>query len=96
MNDEAKAEVKFVEVTWTRALKVWWSFTWRSTLYSSLVVFVIGFISVFATKISGDPQILSVATLIIGLGCGIYIVVAVMEMVLKKEWSDFRIALIEK
>lgn len=96
MNDEVKAEVKFVEVTWTRALKVWWSFTWRSTLYSSLVGLVIGFISVFATKISGDPQILSVATLIIAFGCGIYIVVAVMEMVLKKEWSDFRIALIEK
>lgn len=96
MNDELKTEMKFVEVTWIRAFKVWWSFTWRSTLYSFLVGLVIAFISVFAAKISEDPQIVNAASLIIVFGCTIYIAVAVMGIVLKKEWSDFRIALIEK
>ena len=40
-------QVKFVELTWGRVVKVWWSLIWRGLLFGFLGGFIIGFIIAF-------------------------------------------------
>jgi len=86
MNEEEKQEIKFVEVTWKRALKVYlkiWGIVLPYYILIGMVIFV------------GKPFpdylviIVMVVSIIVGLFFGI-------KGVLKRQYSDFRIALIEK
>lgn len=90
-----------VEVTWKRATKVWWSFTWRAVLAGFVAGLVIGIaatvISVFVDPYGGTDAAMAVldgplATLALWV---ILIPIAVwaMRSTLTNGYSDFYITL---
>lgn len=90
-------ETKFVEVTWKRVVKVWWSLVWRYLLYSTLVGVGIGFILGLVLAIVGAfPEVIAKICGITGLVFAIPVSIVVTRIVLKKRYSDFKIALIEE
>jgi ABC-type uncharacterized transport system permease subunit len=90
-------EVEFVEVTWLRAVKVWWSLLWRTVLFVFLASAVIGFIlGMIMGLFKAEPQAIITTSIIIGYIVSILIGIAVTRIVLKKEYSDFKLALIAK
>lgn len=97
MIDEINTEVKFASVTWMRAIKVWWSLTWRILLFGFFGGFLIGLILGFILAIMRiDAKTITAICRIAGMVIGIPIGIFVIKIILKKEFSDFRIALIEK
>ena len=101
MTDEVRREVEFVEVTRTRALKVLWSLTWRVGGLSSLAGLLVGIISAIVSVIARvDPEtglrLTLLASGIVALIVAPFVGSVVMRMLLKKQFSDFRIALIKQ
>ena len=89
------AEVKIVEVTWRRAFKVWWSFMWRATLFGFLGGVLIGFIIGVIMQIAGaSTDTIKAVCQIAGMIISIPIGIAVIRIILKKEYPDFKVALI--
>jgi F0F1-type ATP synthase membrane subunit c/vacuolar-type H+-ATPase subunit K len=86
---------KTLEVTFSRATKVWWSLLWRAILFGTLAGgaagFVIGIICA-AARVAPEqmPRYGGLAGLAVGIPVGIWVV----QTVLKKSWSDFRIVLV--
>ena len=96
MTDEVKREVEFVEVTWTRAVKVFWGFSWRAFLILLLAWLAIGTISAILFVVVGDPEtaetvrtIGKFVALIMYFPVGVF----VTKIILQTRFSDFRIVL---
>ena len=88
-------EVEFVELTWLRTLKVWWSLLWRNLLFSTLAAASIGSIlGFFMGLIKINPQIVKIVTIFFGYISLLIVSIMVTRSVLNKDYSDFRIALI--
>ncbi|MBV8318129.1 MAG: hypothetical protein JOZ53_24560 [Planctomycetaceae bacterium] len=97
-----------VGITWGRATKVWWSLTWRWLLFSVItcvittfisgfvIGFVIGFIKGAAGVSVSNQTIETVSTVAVwtGVFTSIPVGIWVVRSVLRKSWSDFRIALV--
>jgi ABC-type dipeptide/oligopeptide/nickel transport system permease component len=84
-----------LEITWLRALKVWWSIVWRTLLYSLIISILVGIpIGIAAATLGLDQE--SAARLGRSLGSllGLFIAVWVVKIVLGKSFSDFRIVLV--
>jgi hypothetical protein len=89
-----------LDVTWSRALKIWWAIFWRCTLISlasSLVLLVVVAVFALGLGISGEAvgafdrsRILQ----FIFFGIGAVISLVVTKVVLNLRWAGFRIALI--
>ena len=95
MNEYKK--VQLVEVTWKRALRIWFSLTWSSLFFGSLLCYIVGFIIGFIGGIVGENLILfRTANIIINCFVGIAVGVWVTSLIFKKQFSDFQIALITK
>jgi predicted lipid-binding transport protein (Tim44 family) len=86
-----------VDVTWGRAAKVWWSLMWRSALFGGIAGGLVGFVMGFIMGGAGASR-QSIQTLTFGVGgvVAIPVGISVVRHVLKKSWSDFRIALVPK
>lgn len=97
-----------LDVTWARALKVWWSLMWRGVLYGlvagigtgAIVGFVLAVVVYVAESAGlkgiGDPiggLMSSIGGLFGGIA-GAAVGVWVVRNILRKSWSDFRIVLL--
>jgi len=97
MTDWANSEAKFASLTWTRVLKVWWALTWRMVLFCFAGGFIMGFIvGLLMVILKMDRQTTMVACQIAGMIISMPIGLYVTKIILQKEFSDFRIALIKK
>ena len=89
--------VQIVDVTWKRALRIWLSLTWSSLFFGSLFCYVVGFVIGFIGGIVGENlTFFRTANIIINCIVGIAVGVWVTGLMFKKQFSDFRIALIAK
>ena len=79
--------VKEIDVTWLRALKVWWSITWRSMLLGFFICVLV----TFAMFAFGLKEYVGLTTSIIGILVGI----AAVKFVLGKTYKDFRLVLVK-
>ena len=85
----------YLEVTWGRAARVWWSFMWRTIVFAALAGGVIGFVTGGILGAAGaSSQAISGIVTWLGLAIGIPVGIWVTRIVLRKSWSDFRIALV--
>ena len=75
-----------VEVTWGRAIKVWWSLAWRGVLFGGVAGLIAGIIMMLAG--AGESGVRAAG--LIGIPVGMWVV----KMVIGTEYSDFRIALV--
>ncbi|MBV8313498.1 MAG: hypothetical protein JOZ53_00930 [Planctomycetaceae bacterium] len=87
-----------VEITWGRATKVWWSLTWRWSLFVVITGFISGFVIGFLKSAAGaSNQTIETVKIVAnwtGVFLGIPVYIWVVRSVLRKSWSDFRIALV--
>lgn len=88
-----------LEVTWKRAVKVWWSYLWRNVLAvagAMIVSSIVGAILGFVLTLAGLPRdiIQNVATPI-GLLIGILFSIIPIKLILGKDFGEFRLVLIE-
>ncbi len=84
-----------LEVTWGRALRIWWSIVWRGTLYGSIAIYFARFIAfeigiaLRASQVSMDTWA-TVAGAVVGISVGMWVVKRVMKL----RYSRFRVALL--
>jgi hypothetical protein len=45
-----------MNLSWGKALPIWWSIAWRGTIYGALGGFVLGFIGGFASALMHEPE----------------------------------------
>jgi uncharacterized protein with PQ loop repeat len=92
--NDSKSE--FVEVTWMRTLKICWSLFWMEMVFvliaSVISGVIIGVLSVSGVDKKGPTMISNVVTGILDIPVSLII----LRYVLKKKYSDFRIALIKR
>jgi hypothetical protein len=88
-----------LEVTWKRAVKVWWSYLWRNiiALIGAVIIGgVIGGIFGFILGMLGaSEEIVQLVVTPIGFIIGIGISIVPIKMILGKDFGDFRLVLIE-
>jgi hypothetical protein len=86
-----------LEVTWGRVVSVWWLLAWRGLLGSLLIGTAVGFViglAGFAAGISLEAvNVLSTAA---GAAVGLLWAMVVARMALKKQYREFRLALIPR
>jgi uncharacterized membrane protein YeaQ/YmgE (transglycosylase-associated protein family) len=86
-----------IEVTWLLALKVWWSYTWRSVILGLIGSFIPTFFIGFIGAVVGVPkEPISVICGIIGGVIGLIISIYVMKKILSKKYKAFSVALIKE
>jgi len=91
------AELNFVEVTWQRALKVWWSLIWRGLLFTFLATGAVGLAIGFIMElIKLNPEVIRTVCIIAGYVVCIPVGIIVTKSILNKHYSDFKIVLINK
>lgn len=84
-----------IEITWLRALKIWWSIVWRILLYSAAFSVLVGIpIGIAAAALGLDPEAAGQVGRILGTLMGLVIAVWVVKIVMGKSFSDFRIVLV--
>lgn len=85
------------EVSWSRALKVWWSLMWRIALWGALAGGILGFVIGALGAVAGADA--AVVSGVIGIG-GMLLAIPVgiwcVRTVLQASWSDFQIRLVGK
>jgi len=91
-----------LDVTWGHALRVWWAFAWRFISLTIITGFVcgcaIGFVVGFIMGMLRLPRIqIQLLVQLVAFPVGVLLSVLagiwVMRMVLRKQFSDFRIVL---
>jgi hypothetical protein len=87
----------FLEPTFKRSARIWWAWVWRSAVFSgaaglfgSLVLSLSGILDRVSEK---TGQYLGVA---IGIALAVPVGIWVFQMVLEKEFGEFRIRLVPK
>jgi hypothetical protein len=82
-----------LDVTWTRAMKVWWALVWRAALAGLVVGAILGALGGIGVALTGrgDPGTVGGALGTIGsLPASIYVV----RQILRKRFRDFTIRLV--
>lgn len=86
-----------IDVTWGRAAKVWWSLAWRMLLFTVAVSFVAGGILGFVGAMLGaSQQTVSTLGFLIGVAVGVPIGIWIIKLIIGKNYSDFRLALVPR
>lgn len=84
-----------LEITWLRALKIWWSLTWRVMLFGAVAGFLIGIpAGIVMGMLNLDPGLGEVVLQLVMLPIWFALGVWVTHRVLRLEYADFRLALI--
>lgn len=97
MGTTAGANTGFLEPTFKRAARVWWAWVWRSAifggaagLFGSLVLSLSGILERISEKAG---QYLGLA---VGLALAVPIGVWVFQIILEKDFGEFRVRLVPK
>lgn len=89
-----------LEVTWGRAVRVWWAYAWRN-LIALVAAVVIGGIAGgligFIMGVAGaDAKTIRMATLPIGVILGLVVSIVPFKLILGKDFGEFRLLLVQK
>lgn len=89
-----------LEITWKRAVRVWWSYLWRNLIavISGLIVGGgIGGVLGFVMGRMGVPrQVIMFVTALIGGVLGLLISIVPIKLILGKDFGEFRLVLLRK
>ena len=96
MNEEIKQDVKLIDVTWKRAIKIYWSMLWRIIILSLIApIIMIYTIGIILHQIEGTNSIFMSFLPFLCIVFTIIVSFFVLKSTLNKQYSDFRISLIE-
>lgn len=86
-----------VEPTIGIGLKLWWAFTWRGAFFGVLGAIAIGVVlGIVGALIKLDPVIVAMASGIIGLVYGIYMMAWAVRRVMIKGFGRYRLTVVEQ
>ena len=89
-----------VEITSLRALRIWWSFTWRNaiaTLVTIMISMVIGFFLGMVLALAHvAPLVIRLVAMPIGFVIGLIVSYVPLRMILGMDFGEFRLALVAK
>lgn len=89
-----------LEVTWGRAIRVWWAYVWRNVLAAIAAMFigaiVGGLLGLILGMLGVPTETIRIITMPIGLILGLVISVFPIKMILGKDFGEFRLVLIQK
>lgn len=89
-----------LEITWNRAIRVWWSYLWRNLIaivVAMIIGMILGFIIGFIMGAMGFPILaIQIVTAPLGFVIGLGISVVPMKMILGKDFGEFRLVLLAK
>lgn len=87
-----------LEVTWKRALRVWWSYIWRSLIAIILGLVVAIIVGVFLGLIMGvmgsSEQLTSYVSNGFGFLIGLATSIIPIKLILNKSFGEFRLVLV--
>ncbi len=86
--------MQILQITWLRALKIWWSLAWRSVVFGSIAAFLAGLIVGSLSSVLGNNHLTNIYVQSAGLLVGIPVGILVVKIVLSKEFKDYRIVLL--
>lgn len=86
--------MRIIEVTWSMAFRVWWSFFWRAMLFSILGSFGIGFVLGIFGAVLGIKPVTGALSIILGMVFGFVVTFWAMKKVLYKRFSEFSVVCI--
>src|SRR5437879_12674798 len=82
----------YIQPTLGHALRVWWAFYWRSTLFGFVIVFVISLLLGIAGRAAGLSQpLILLAARVESLVCTFIVTLFPMQRVLLKNYQRFQI-----
>jgi len=83
------SETIYLELTFRRALGIWWAYFWRHMLYGGFAVLIVGFLErLFGL---GGKHLLSIVSTILIMAAVSFVMLGV---VLHKQFRDFSIRLV--
>jgi len=86
-----------IEVKWSHAIQIWWSWCWRTMVIVSPLSFLVGVAAgIIMTILNIDIEKNTLPLQVIGLCIGFYFSIRVLKMILGKSFNGYRIALIKK
>jgi len=93
--DTLTPDPQFLEPTFKRATILWWALLWRGVLLAGGAGLVVGFVEGFVGSMAGVSSdtirnLNYISGLIVGIPVGIYVV----QVVLRKQFSEFTIRLV--
>ncbi|MDY0195316.1 MAG: hypothetical protein WC253_00150 [Sulfurovaceae bacterium] len=87
-----------LEVTWSRAIKVWWSYVWRnliaiiaSMIMGGIAGFIIGFVM---AAFGAEKETMKTTAIIVGFIIGVAISIVPIKMILGMNFGEFRLVLL--
>lgn len=88
-----------LDVTWKRAIRVWWAYLWRSliaVIVASVLAGIVGGIIGFIMSMMGaDRESIPIFVMPIGMLIGILISIVPIKLILGKDFGEFRLVLIQ-
>jgi hypothetical protein len=84
---------------WRRTARVWWTFTWRSVVYSVVLSFLanvsLGIVTGMLSEMNSTMAVLvpMIRDLLIGAAVGLFVV---YSNILDEEFGDFRVVLLPR
>lgn len=89
-----------LEITPRRAIRVWWSFTWRNaiaTLVTIMISMVIGFFLGMVLALAHvAPMVIRLIAMPIGFVIGLLVSYIPLRMILGMDFGEFRLALVAR
>ena len=89
-----------VEITSRRAIRIWWSFTWRNaiaTLVTIMISMVIGFFLGMVLALAHvAPLVIRLVAMPIGFVIGLIVSYLPLRMILGMDFGEFRLALVAR
>lgn len=86
-----------LDVTWGRVISVWWLVVWRGMLGGMLLGFVVGFlIGMVGFFVGLSLQAVNILSTVAGGVVGLLWAIVVVRMALKKQYGEFRLALVPR
>lgn len=89
-----------LEITWSRAVRVWWSYLWRNLFaiaVAMLIGMVVGGVIGFILGMMGvSIRTIQIVVAPIGFVLGVAISIVPIKMILGKDFGEFRLVLLAK
>jgi len=97
MHTAAGSEAGFLEPTFKRAARIWWAWVWRSVVFGGaaglFASFVLGLSGILEHISERAGQLVSMAA---GLALAVPIGIWVFQMILEKDFGEFRLRLMPR
>ena len=85
-----------IDPTWGHALRVWWSWQWRTIVFGLILSVITMPIGMVAGIVFGQSRVGHIVAQLMGFLTFAFVGIFVMKDILDKEFNGFRVAILPK